>query len=252
MNTLPLLLYLYVLLINGRDCWGGFTREAVQNWGPMIRLALPGFLMVEAEYFAFEIMTLAASYISISHLAAQSVLATISSVTWAIPFSIAVASNTRIAHLIGARRPDSAKVAAKVSLGAACAVGLMSAFALAALRSYIPQLFTRDPDVIRLIAAVLPICAAYQIFDALSSICHGILRGIGRQMVGGVVGLLCWYVVGMPVSLGTSFGLRWDLHGLWFGFAVATFLVAAIEMLIIYWTNWTRMVENGVKRNLQG
>jgi len=37
----------------------------------MVRLALPGLLMVEAECLAFEILTLAASYFGTSHLAAQ-------------------------------------------------------------------------------------------------------------------------------------------------------------------------------------
>lgn len=55
---------------------------ALHNWLPMIRLALPGLVMVEAECLAFEILTLAASYFGTSHLAAQSVLATITSFTF--------------------------------------------------------------------------------------------------------------------------------------------------------------------------
>ena len=41
----------------------------------MVRLALPGLVMIEAEVLAFEILTLAASYFGTTHLAAQSVLA---------------------------------------------------------------------------------------------------------------------------------------------------------------------------------
>lgn len=53
----------------------------------MIRLALPGLVMVEAECLAFEILTLAASYFGTSHLAAQSVLATITGITFQYVFS---------------------------------------------------------------------------------------------------------------------------------------------------------------------
>jgi len=76
----------------------------------MIRLALPGLLMVEAECLAFEILTLAASYFGTSHLAAQSVLATIAAFTFQIPFPISIAASTRIANLIGATLADAAKV----------------------------------------------------------------------------------------------------------------------------------------------
>lgn len=73
-NLLPTLLFLYVYFINGRQCWGGFSKRAFTNWGPMIRLALPGMIMVEAEWFAFEILTLATGQFGTTHLAAQSIL----------------------------------------------------------------------------------------------------------------------------------------------------------------------------------
>ena len=76
-NLMPLLLFLYVVFINGRQCWGGMDRRAIQNWGPMIKLALPGLIMVLAEFMAFEILTLAASWISSTHLAAQSIVGTL-------------------------------------------------------------------------------------------------------------------------------------------------------------------------------
>lgn len=48
----------------------------------MIRLALPGWVMVEAEFGAFEILTLASSYFGEKSLASQSVLASLASVTY--------------------------------------------------------------------------------------------------------------------------------------------------------------------------
>ncbi len=80
----------------------------------MIRLALPGLLMVEAEFLAFEILTLASSYFSTTHLAAQSVLSTLTALTFQIPFPISIAASTRVANLIGATLSDAAKTSAKV------------------------------------------------------------------------------------------------------------------------------------------
>lgn len=33
--------------------------------------------------------------------------------------------------------------------------------------------------------------------------------------------LFCYYVVAMPISFGTAFGLGWELQGLWSGVALA-------------------------------
>jgi multidrug resistance protein, MATE family len=181
----------------------------------MVRLALPGLLMILVEYLAFEILTLSASWISSTHLAAQSVLSTLSILTCQIAFAMSIAASTRIANLIGATLSDAAKVGAKVSLIASCCIGALNMIILYSLRNHLPWLFTNDADVAELVAKVLPICAAFQPLDALAANCGGILRGLGKQAIGGWVGLFSYYAVGIPVSLATGFGLHWDLYGLW-------------------------------------
>jgi multidrug resistance protein, MATE family len=244
-NLLPLGLFLYVRFFSkkGMSCWNGFTRKALQNWLPMIKLALPGLLMVEAEVLAFELLTFASSYFGLTALAAQSVLATLTSLTFQIPFPLSIAASTRIANLIGATLPDAAKTSAKVAGCAAVLVGLFNITLLSSLRNLIPRLFTDDADVIAIVSAILPLCAAFQLFDALAANCNGILRGLGRQEVGGYVQVVCYYVIAMPISMGTAFGLGWGLWGLWTGVAIALGLVAAIEALVLATLSWERCVD---------
>lgn len=215
----------------------------------MIRLALPGLIMVEAECLAFEILTLASSYLGTSELAAQSILGTIASITWQIPFPLSIAGSTRIANLIGASLVDAAKVSAKVSFCGAVIVGTFNMLLLSSLRSYIPRLFSSDPEVVEIVAQVLPLCAAFQLFDALAANCNGILRGLGRQEIGGYVQLFLYYVIAMPLSMTTTFVLDWGVMGLWTGVALALALVSLIEAIFISRANWNRSVEDAVRRN---
>ncbi|KAK7543216.1 mate-domain-containing protein [Phyllosticta citricarpa] len=251
-NLLPLCLFLYVCFVDGRQCWGGFSRAALRNWGPMIRLALPGLVMVLAEFLAFEILTLSASWISTTHLAAQSVLSSISALTYYLPFPVSIAASTRIANLIGATLSSAAKTAAAVSLAVAAVIGIFNMVLLSSLRNHIPHLFSSDPDVVAVVAAILPVCAAFQWFDAIAAACSGILRGLGRQEIGGYVNLFSYYVVAMPISFGTGFGLGWGLYGLWAGPAIGLALVSGIEGLFIYKTNFQRAVEDAHRRNAMG
>ncbi|EER24567.1 MATE efflux family protein [Coccidioides posadasii C735 delta SOWgp] len=248
-NLLPLLLFLYVYFIGGRECWNGFTRRAFSNWGPMVRLALPGFLMVEAEVLAFELLTLASSYFGTTALAAQSVLATISSIAFQIPFPLSIAGSTRIANLIGATLTDAARTSAKVNMVGAVILGVGNITLLSSLRNYIPFLFTSDPEVAGLVAQVLPLCASFQLFDALATNCNGILRGLGRQSFGGYVQLFCYYGVALPISFGTAFGLEWHLWGLWGGVAVGLLLVGVVEGIYLTKADWERSVDDARKRN---
>ncbi|KAJ9602708.1 hypothetical protein H2200_012902 [Cladophialophora chaetospira] len=252
-NLLPIGLFIYVRFFSksGLSCWNGFTKKALQNWGPMVKLALPGVVMIEAEVLAFEILTFAASYFGTTTLAAQSVLATLTSLTFQIPFPLSIAGSTRVANLIGATLADAAKVSTKVTFSAAVIVGIFNVLLLSALKDYIPRLFTSDAEVIRIVSQILPLCAAFQLFDALAAACNGILRGLGRQEFGGYVQLFCYYVFAMPISFGTAFGAGWGLWGLWTGVALALGLVAAVEFVYLVRTDWERSVEEARLRNLE-
>nr|POE71888.1 putative transporter [Quercus suber] len=251
-NLMPLLLFLYVRFVGGMECWPGFSKKALTNWGPMVRLALPGFVMVIAEFLAFEILTLASARISATHLAANTVLQSLCIFTYQFPFPISIAASTRVANLIGAGLPDAAKVTVQVTFVVGTVIGLINMVVLSSLRGQIPRLFSSDADVIALAAATLPLNAAFQLFDSLAAQGNGLLRGLGKQEAGGYINLFAYYVIAMPISFGTGFGLHWDLNGLWLGPAIALGLVSGTVALYIYRIDWNKAAAEAAARNAAG
>lgn len=76
-NLRFVLLLAYVVSPMGKwshGCWGGFSKDALRKWGPMISLSAAGSATTLAEWGAFEILTLSTSYVSANHLAAQEIL----------------------------------------------------------------------------------------------------------------------------------------------------------------------------------
>lgn len=183
----------------------------------MIRLALPGMLMVSAEFLAFEILTLAAGQFGTSELAAQSILVTVTSTTYQIPFPVSIAASTRVANLIGAKLPEAAKTCARVAVVGGILVSVFNMVLVGSLRYQIPVLFTNDQEVIDLVATAMPVCAILQLFDGICVIAHGLLRGVGRPEIGGYASLITYYLFALPLSFATAFWLGWKLMGLWFG-----------------------------------
>ncbi|KAI6785103.1 uncharacterized protein J7T54_006745 [Emericellopsis cladophorae] len=251
-NVLPLLLFLWVRFVDGRQCWGGFTRRALQNWWVMVRLALPGMIMVEAEWMAFEIMTLLASRFGSEYLAAQSAVATLGTIAYQLPFPVSIAASTRIANLIGAGMVDSAKTAGKVAVWALVLIGLFNFTVFYLLRYKLPLLFTSDAEVVDLCARVLPVVAFMQVVDGLSAGAHGLLRGIGKQAIGGPANLIAYYGISLPISLGLAFGLDWRLEGLWVGVSIGLVAVSLIEYLYLYLTSWDAAAAEAEVRNNAG
>jgi multidrug resistance protein, MATE family len=190
----------------------------------MIKLALPGLVMILAEWLTFEILNLAASYLSTAHLAAQTLLSTVCTLVFHLPFPMSIAASIRIANLIGASQIQEARTAALVAIVISSAVGLFNFTILFIFQSNIPKLFTSDPGVIWLATSTLSVCTILQLVDSPATICNGILRGLGRQNVGGYINLFAFYIVALPVSLISCFWFQLGLHGLWIGPTLALLL----------------------------
>jgi MATE family multidrug resistance protein len=103
---------------------------------------------------------------------------------------------------------------------AALLIGCLNLTIFSSLRFQLPRLFTDDPDVIKIVAHALPVVAVSQLFDGFSAGAHGLLRGIGKQAIGGPANLFAYYVISLPISLGLAFGLDWKLEGMWAGITV--------------------------------
>ncbi|KAF3902985.1 hypothetical protein ABW20_dc0106018 [Dactylellina cionopaga] len=249
---MPLLLFLYVRFVQGSECWGGFSRKALKNWSPMVKLALPGLIMILSEFLAFELLTLAASYLSTKHLAAQSVLSTCTAITFQIPFALSIATSTRVANFLGATLGDAAKTSSTVALWGSTLLGIANVTLLTSTRHDIGKLFSNDPEVIRLVGASLPICALFQLWDSVAATAGGILRGQGRQRIGAWINLAAYYVLALPFSFYATFRLGWGLFGLWSGVSMALLLVAVIETVIIMRTKWQAMVSDARERLREG
>jgi MATE family multidrug resistance protein len=252
-NTLlPICLFIYVRVINpsSMECWGGFSKAALSNWGPMVKLSLPGIVMVEAEWLAFDILTFSASYLSTAHLAAQSVVMTTCMVMFHIPFSVSVAVSTRLGNLVGSGNLPAAKIATKTYVMIFIVMGLVDGAILTLARNVLPKAFTDDPKVISIAAGVMPVLAAFQLFDSTTALVNGLLRGLGRQKIGGYANLFVYYVVAVPLALFLCFGSPdLKLEGLWIGCVVGSALITLSEGAYCKLFNWQAAMDDASTRD---
>ena len=250
-NLQPILLALYVRYIAPADlqCWPGLTKTAFRNWSPMVKLALPGVLMTFSEWLAFDILTFAASYLSATHLAAQSVLVTACVLMYHIPFPVSIAASTRFGNLIGYGALKAARVAAQIYCIIFVCIGLFDIALLVSLREYIPMAFSNNIEVQRRVAEVLPVMAAAQCFDSTSSLANGLIRGLGRQSIGGYINLGTYYIFAVPLGLFLAFGPpQLGLAGVWIGPSIGLAAITFLEGAFIKWSNWQRAVDDARSR----
>jgi MATE family multidrug resistance protein len=248
----PILLFFYIRWAAPwtLQCWPGFTLAAVRNWGPMVWLSLSGAIMTLCEWFAFEILTFSTSYLSTEHLATQIFLSTASVLVWHVPFSASIAISTRIGQLIGSGAVTAARKATRTYTIICVLIGLIDmALLVFALKIIISRLIIQDHAVRALILRAMPVVALFQLFDATTCCVHGIMRGLGRQNIGGWVTFCVNYLYAVPLALYLELGpLRLGLSGLWIALSSGLALLTVVETVVIMVLDWGRCVDDARNR----
>ncbi|KAF2225089.1 mate-domain-containing protein [Elsinoe ampelina] len=241
------LLVAYAKFVNGSQCWGGWSKKCMQNLGTFSKLAFLGFVHVGTEWWAFEIVALAAGRLGTIPLAAQSVIMTTDQIMNTIPFGVGVATSARVGNLLGAQNAKGASRAANVSAFLAMLLGTIVLAILMGVKDFYAKIFNDDPDVVKLTADVMPYVALFQIADGLNGSCGGSLRGAGRQHIGAIVNIVSYYFGALPLGIWLAFN-GWGLAGLWVGQCIALYLVGFAEWAIVAFSNWEYQAQQALAR----
>lgn len=246
-NLRFVLLLLYIISPWGRwshECWGGFSRDALRNWGPMMALSLAGIGVLIGEWAAFEILTFSTSRLSTNHLAAQTIMTTAMVIVWHIPFSISVAVTTRIGHLIGGGYVGVARRATAMYSFVFVLVGLFDAAVLWIFRYPIVSLFTDDPMIRELATNSMWLAAAFAVIDAVVSGTNGLLRGLGKQNIAAYIVFAANYLGAVPLAIWLELGSpAMGIDGVWIGFGAGVAVTIALECLYMRMLNWQTVVD---------
>lgn len=220
-----------------RESWKGWRRDALEARGlaTVLSQGLPVAAMLALEIWAFHIATLLAGRLGQIELAAHSIVLNLCSLSFMVPLGISMGAAARVGNLIGAGDREGAQRAAWASfvLGA----GTMSFFGLTFFvgRNFWPTLYTNDSDVAvrAFAAAILPIGAAFQIFDGMQVVGCGVLRGMGKPRPAAAFNLIGYYAIALPLGGWLAFRRDAGLQGLWWGLSVGLFTVAAACLIWI-------------------
>lgn len=240
-------LVLYAFVFNGHQGWSGWSAKAFQNLKPFTQLASLGILHVGAEWWSFEIITIAAGWLGTVPMASQSIIMSSDQVLSMIPFGISVATSNRVGSLLGAQDPKGTALVTRASMLLSVSIATVVMITLIASRFVLPGIFNGNAEVVRLTAEVLPYVAAFQIADGINGSCNGSFRGMGRQKVGAIINVISYYFIAVPLGIWLSehgFGLA----GLWMAQCLALYTVSFIECIIVARSDWEEEVERAFER----
>lgn len=166
----------------------------------VIVLGTPLALAYFFEMSLFAVIALLIAPLGQITVAAHQIIFTISSLTFAIPLSLGVATSIRVGYLLGKQKPSLAKQTAYISLAISFAIAVVVALILVIFRTPIIELFTKETAVIAICMHLIILLAIYQASDYLQVVASNVLRGYKDTQSIFFITLLSYWVVGLPVG----------------------------------------------------
>lgn len=234
-------LFLYII---GRklhvNTWGGWSSECLLEWDSFTSLAVPSMLMMCIEWWTYEIGSFLIGLLSVVELSVQSIIYEVSVVAFMIPLGLGTAASVQVGNALGAGDFQAAKRSASTSLVCTGVFSVIVGSILAATKNVLGHIFTKDREIIDLVAWVMPIYVVFHLFEAMTGACSGVLRGIGKQKFGAILNAMSYYGVGMPLAVVLLFVAKIGVIGLWVAMLVSVFILCTCFVTYISRMDWEK------------
>jgi len=215
--------------------WVPWSREAVRVRALVAvwRSGWPVAVQMSLEVWAFSFGTLIAGTLGATAVAAHAVVLNMASLTFMMAVGVSQGVVTRVGNLIGAGERARAQRAAWVGLASGASVMALAGLVFLVFRDALPRIYTGEAQIIALASTILPVAAAFQVFDGAQAVGCGVLRGMGRTLPAAGFNLLGYWVLGLPVGWWLATYAGFGLEGVWWGFVIGLGVVAMSVLVYI-------------------
>lgn len=208
--------------------------QARTKWKEFIQLGLPGTVMLCAEWWAFEILTIFASFLGTEAVAAQSVIVSCAALVFMIPLGIGIATASLVGNALGAGRRGLAIEVAKLSLYFTAVIDTFVAIIVYFGAPLFMSLFTNDKDVLAVTDKMVPFLTIFVFTDGLQGVTAGVLRGCGKQAVAACSNVFSFYAIGLPMAWYLTFHTHFGVMGLMMGIACGTLFQDVVALSLVF------------------
>lgn len=198
----------------------------------LARIALPAFterVLYHAGYIGYVLII---ARLGDASMAANQSLISVESVCFLSADGFGIAAAALVAQKLGAGDDHAAERVAKI--GARDALVALTIFGVAALllRGVILPMFSRDPEVLRIGSAAMPVLAIAQPFMAVGIVLAQSLRGAGRTREALAVSVIGAVIVRLSATWLFAITLDLGLTGIWMGSTLDWFVRSLLLVAI--------------------
>ncbi|MFD3003306.1 MATE family efflux transporter [Pontibacter toksunensis] len=194
----------------------------------IFKLGLPisGQMIFEMGAFSFSAVMI--GWLGAKELAAHQIAINVASVSYMMASGIGAAATIRVGNQKGLGNYRAMRMAGISNLVMGAGFMVCSGLLMILGNELIPILYIDDPEVIHIASSLLVIAALFQISDGIQVVGLGALRGLEDVKVPGLISLLAYWGVGLPVGYMLCFKVDFGVNGIWMGLLTGLSVAAVL------------------------
>lgn len=236
-------MFVWLLNAKGLEDWvphRWFRAPDFKDLRRLLSVGLPASLQMVSEVSAFSLAGLMMGLFGAQVMAAHQIAITLAATAFMIPLGLSMALTVRVGEVNGAG--DRSRLRPILISGWLLGAGysILAAVIFFLGGKFLASLFIDAAEVISMTASLLVIVGVFQLVDSLQVGSSAMLRGLQDARVPALMGFASYWIVGLPVSAGLAFHLKWGALGIWWGLA-AGLTVACVTLGLRLWKRTGRI-----------
>jgi len=207
----------------------------VKKLREFVDLGLPGMVMLMSEWIAYEVLSVFAGLLGTPEVAAQTIILSTAALVYMIPLGMGIATASLVGNALGAGKKGLAIEIARLAFLSVIVLEVILGIGIYFFGFYFVQLFTNDPNILRVAESAMSFLSLFVMVDGLNAIGSGVVRGCGKQFWAGVTNVFSYYLLGLPCAWLLCFNAGWNVKGLMMGLSVGTVAQSAALWFMIFY-----------------
>jgi MATE family multidrug resistance protein len=213
----------------GKKTWPSWSWDSLRGWDQYLKVSMPSMAMVCASWWIFEAVILIAGQgdNAAVQLPVMGILFSLHSLVFMLNAGFSAAASTRVSNLLGEGCGHKAQGSMMLCILLSSCIDLVCCFGLMVWSTQVADVFSSDLSVVASTVKALPWMVLSLLLDGCNEVLGGVLVGSGRQTLGFLTKLLCYWLVGLPLAC--LWGSQRGAAGMW----QALFTVTVMQTILL-------------------
>jgi MATE family multidrug resistance protein len=249
-TSLIMLILLYTYTIKKKLYFEvGYNEISWKDCKKFLKFGFECGILSSIDTLGFEITSFLSTYLSQAQLDANICVINIYNNIYSISIGFATTLTILIGNLMGENKPKNAlryvRLGVFMNFTLTVAISLICIF----FHSYIAMIYIEDRKILKISSKLIRIVGIYIIFDALQLQLSGVIRGIGKQLIGMCIGVAIFIFIQTGVILSFLKLTNLGVYGIWFGQMMCVILASVVYFLILKFSDWDKLALEASREN---